>query len=76
LDAGLEPAWATGDGVYGRSSGLREVSEARGIGYVFAVGCDFQLSTSGQVKQPEADSCSVPREKALTALLNSHRATR
>jgi SRSO17 transposase len=50
LDAGLEPAWATGDEVYGRSSELREVFEARGIGYVFAVGCDFQLTTSGQVK--------------------------
>jgi SRSO17 transposase len=50
LDAGLKPAWATGDEVYGRSSELREGFEARGIGYVFAVGCDFQLTTSGQVK--------------------------
>ena len=50
LDAGLEPAWATGDEVYGRSSELRELFEARGIGYVFAVGCDFQVTTSGQVK--------------------------
>ena len=47
LDAGLAPAWATGDEVYGRSNELREVFEARGIGYVFAVGCDFQLTTSG-----------------------------
>jgi SRSO17 transposase len=50
LDAGLAPAWATGDEVYGRSSELLEVFEARGIGYVFAVGCDFQLTTSGQVR--------------------------
>ena len=50
LDAGLRPAWATGDEVYGRSSELREVFEARGIGYVFAVGCDFTLTTSGQVR--------------------------
>jgi len=47
LDAGLAPAWAAGDEVYGRSSELREVFEARGIGYVFAVGCDFTLTTSG-----------------------------
>jgi SRSO17 transposase len=50
LDAGLTPAWATGDEVYGRSSKLREVFEARGIGYVFAIGCDFQLTTSGHQK--------------------------
>jgi SRSO17 transposase len=47
LKAGLAPAWAAGDEVYGRSSELREVFEARGIGYVFAVGCDFTLTTSG-----------------------------
>ena len=50
LDAGLAPAWATGDEVYGRSSELREVFEARGIGYVFAVGCDYTLTTSGSVR--------------------------
>jgi SRSO17 transposase len=50
LDAGLAPAWATGEEVYGRSSELRALFEARGIGYVFAVGCDFQLTTSGHQK--------------------------
>ncbi|MBR7825202.1 IS701 family transposase [Actinospica sp. MGRD01-02] len=50
LEAGLAPAWATGDEVYGRSSELRALFEARGIGYVFAVGCDFQLTTSGHRK--------------------------
>jgi SRSO17 transposase len=48
--AGLAPAWATGDEVYGRSSELREVFEAHGIGYVFAVGCDHTLTTSGRVR--------------------------
>jgi hypothetical protein len=47
LDAGLAPARGTGDEVYGRSSELRGVFEARGIGYTFAVGCDFQVTTSG-----------------------------
>ena len=32
LDAGLDPAWATGDEVYGRSTELRELFEQRGIG--------------------------------------------
>jgi SRSO17 transposase len=50
LDAGLQPAWAAGDEVYGRSSELRELFEARGIGYVFAVGIDFQVTTSGYQK--------------------------
>ena len=47
LDGGLDPACATGDEVYGRSSELREVFERRGIGYVFAVGCDYTVTTSG-----------------------------
>jgi len=47
LDAGLAPAWAAGDEVYGRSGELRGLFEARGIGYVFAIGCDFTLTTSG-----------------------------
>jgi SRSO17 transposase len=50
LDSGLRPAWGTGDEVYGRSSELRELFEQRGVGYVFAVGRDFQLTTSGHVK--------------------------
>jgi SRSO17 transposase len=50
LDAGLAPAWGTGDEVYGRSSELRALFEQRGIGYVFAVGRDFQTTTSGSVK--------------------------
>jgi SRSO17 transposase len=50
LDAGITPRWATGDEVYGRSSELRELFEARAIGYVFAVGCDFTVTTSGHEK--------------------------
>jgi SRSO17 transposase len=50
LDGGLRPARGTGDEVYGRSSELREEFEQRGIGYVFAVGADFRITTSGSVK--------------------------
>jgi SRSO17 transposase len=50
LDTGLAPAWATGDEVYGRSSELRTLFEQRGVGYAFAVGTDFHITTSGRVK--------------------------
>ena len=49
LSAGIRPAWATGDEVYGRSRELREFLENAGIGYVFAVPVDHRLTTSGQV---------------------------
>ena len=49
LDSELRPAWATGDEVYGRSSELRTLFEQRGVGYVFAVGADFRITTSGSV---------------------------
>jgi SRSO17 transposase len=47
LAAGIRPKWATGDEVYGRSRELREFLEGAGIGYVFAVPVDHQLTTSG-----------------------------
>jgi SRSO17 transposase len=50
LDAGIRPRWASGDEVYGRSGDLRALFETRGIGYVFAVGCDFTVTTSGHEK--------------------------
>lgn len=50
LCAGISPGWAAGDEVYGRSAALREFLEAAGIGYVFAVPVDHQLTTSGQVR--------------------------
>jgi SRSO17 transposase len=50
LAAGIRPAWAAGDEVYGRSRALRELFEQEGIGYVFAVPADFHITTSGQVR--------------------------
>jgi SRSO17 transposase len=49
LAAGITPAWAAGDEVYGRSRELRKFLENAGIGYVFAVPVDHRLTTSGQV---------------------------
>jgi SRSO17 transposase len=63
LDAGLAVAWGAGDEVYGRSSELREVLERRRVGYVFAIGCDFTLTTSGheQVRADQALHLVEPR---------------
>lgn len=49
LDAGLQPGWGTGDEVYGRSTELRTLFGQRGVGYVFAVGADFRITTAGSV---------------------------
>jgi len=43
--AGVAVDWAAGDEVYGRSTALRGFFEDHGIGYVFAVGVNFQVST-------------------------------
>ena len=40
LDTGVPAAWVTGDEVYGRTWRLRHELEARGQGYVLAVGAD------------------------------------
>ncbi|MGW9031866.1 IS701 family transposase [Streptomyces sp. NPDC055722] len=63
LDAELAVAWGTADEVYGRSGELREVFEYRGIGYVFAVGCDFTITTSGheQMRADQALGLVKPR---------------
>ena len=50
LAAGIRPAWAAGDEVYGRSRALREVFEREGIGYVFAVPVDHRITLVGQVR--------------------------
>jgi SRSO17 transposase len=59
LDGGLRPAWCTGDEVYGRSTELREVFEQSGIGYVFAVGADFHITTSGSAKMRADQALSL-----------------
>src|ERR1700730_15774687 len=51
LTAGISPRWAAGDEVYGRSRELREFCEAAGIGYVFAVPVDHQVTTSGGMRR-------------------------
>jgi SRSO17 transposase len=47
IDGGVQAKWFTGDEVYGADPGLRQDLEARGIGYVLAVGCDRKVATNG-----------------------------
>jgi SRSO17 transposase len=63
LAAGIRPAWAAGDEVYGRSGALRELLEREGIGYVFAVPVDFHLTTSGQVRMRADQALGLVEEK-------------
>jgi SRSO17 transposase len=53
--AGIRPAWAAGDEVYGRSRELREFFEQRGIGYVFAVGIDYRWRSVADVRAYVSD---------------------
>lgn len=46
LEAGVQASWFTGDEVYGADPGLRGDLEARGIGYVLAIGCDRRVATN------------------------------
>lgn len=59
LAAGMEPRWASGDEVYGRSGELRQFFEERGIGYVFAIPVDHRVTTSGGVRM-RADAAFRP----------------
>jgi hypothetical protein len=68
LAAGITPAWATGDEVYGRSRKLREFCEAAGIGYVFAVPVDHQFTTSGQVRMRADQALGLDRHRPPTPM--------
>ena len=67
LVAGIRPAWAAGDEVYGRSGALRELFEQRGIGYVFAVPVDFHITTSGQVRMRADAALALVEDAGGTA---------
>jgi SRSO17 transposase len=43
VDAGLPASWVTGDEVYGSDPDLRAGLEARGLGYVLAIGCNRRV---------------------------------
>jgi SRSO17 transposase len=49
LDAGVAAGWVAGDEVYGADPGLRGELEARGVGYVLAVGSDRRVVTGAGI---------------------------
>lgn len=60
--AGIPVDWATDDEVYGRSSKLRGFFQEHDIGYVFAVGVNFQVPTRvGPVRADLLATKKVPK---------------
>lgn len=46
LDGGVDASWVTADEVYGSDPALRAGLEARGVGYVLAVGCNRYVTVN------------------------------
>ena len=68
LDAGVPARWVAGDEVYGADPALRAELEARGVGYVLAIGCDRRVPTAaGPVARRRAHR--APAEAGLAAAL-------
>ncbi|MFJ7416242.1 IS701 family transposase [Streptomyces sp. NPDC098077] len=61
LDAGHHVGWVTGDEVYGGNPKLRTALEERGIGYVLAVACSAEVSTSAGTFRTDALAKKVPK---------------
>jgi SRSO17 transposase len=60
VQAGLDPGWAAGDEVYGRSTELRDYLEEHLIGYVFAVGIDHRVQVGGVTLRADKLPAIVP----------------
>ena len=54
LDAGLSMPWVAGDEVYGADPHLRRELESRGVGYVLAIACNKNVTTTG-LRRARAD---------------------
>ncbi|MFF8939247.1 IS701 family transposase [Streptomyces paradoxus] len=61
LDAGHRAAWTAGDEVYGGNPKLRGVLERRSIGYVLAVACAHEVTTSAGRFRGDTLAKKVPR---------------
>jgi SRSO17 transposase len=60
LDAGVPAEWVAGDEVYGNDPGLRTALEARGVGYVLAVGCAARITTASGVYRVDTLASMLP----------------
>jgi SRSO17 transposase len=61
LDAGVAARWVSGDEVYGADPGLRSELEARGLGYVLAVGSDRRVVTGAGTMRADQVAKNLPR---------------
>lgn len=61
LDAGHQVAWVTGDEVYGGNPKLRSALEERGLGYVLAVACPAEVTTSAGKFRADTLAAKVPK---------------
>lgn len=61
MDAGHRVDWVTGDEVYGGNPKLRSALEERGMGYVLAVACSTEVTTSAGIIRADALVQKVPR---------------
>jgi SRSO17 transposase len=61
LDGGAAAPWVTGDEVYGACPGLRRELETRRVGYVLAVACSHQITTTAGQKRADVIAAALPR---------------
>ena len=61
LDAAVPARWAAGDEVYGADPSLRAELEARGVGYVLAIGCDRRVPTAAGPLRADQISKGLPK---------------
>jgi SRSO17 transposase len=61
LDAGVRAPWVTGDEVYGADPRLRAELEARGVGYVLAIGRDRRVTTGVGPLRPDELAARLPK---------------
>ena len=61
LDAGVKACWVAGDEVYGADPGLRAELEARGVGYVLAIGCNRDVVTAAGKFRADQAAKLIPR---------------
>ncbi|MFH8661158.1 IS701 family transposase [Streptomyces afghaniensis] len=61
LDAGHQAAWVAGDEVYGGNPKLRDALEKRGTGYILAVACSHEVTTSAGKFRADTLAKKVPK---------------
>jgi hypothetical protein len=61
LDAGHRVGWVAGNEVYGGNPKLRFALEERGLGYVLAVACSAEVTTSAGMFRADTLTAKVPK---------------